>query len=78
MTTAAAQPSQSDEPVEAYVLLHRDTGAVLYSTVATATEISEANQHLGECGLRHRYVAARLLPHGEVEADQPPSCQTDT
>ena len=50
------------------MLLHRDTGAVLYSTVATATEISEANQHLGECGLRHRYVAARLLPHGEVEA----------
>jgi hypothetical protein len=64
MPTAAAQPSQSDEPVEAYVLLHRDTGAVLYETVATATEISEANRCLGECAVRHRYVAARLLPHG--------------
>jgi hypothetical protein len=69
MTAAAAQPPQSDEPVEAYVLLHRDTGAVLYSTTATASEISEANQGLGECGVRHRYVAARLLPHGDVEPD---------
>jgi hypothetical protein len=66
--TTAAQPPQSDEPVEVYVLLHRDTGAGLYSTVATATEISEANRCLGEWGVRHRYVAARLLPHGEVEA----------
>jgi hypothetical protein len=68
MTEAAAQHPHSDGPAEAYVLLHRDTGAVLYSTVATATEISEANRHLGECGVRHRYVAAWLLPHGEVEA----------
>jgi hypothetical protein len=67
-TAAADQPPQSDQPVEAYVLLHRDTGAVLYSTSATASEILEANQQLGECGVRHRYVAARLLPHGEVEA----------
>jgi hypothetical protein len=78
MTEAAAQPPQSDEPVEAYVLLHRDTGVVLYQTVATATEISEANRSLGECAVRHRYVAARLLPHGEAGPDQPPSCQTDT
>jgi hypothetical protein len=69
MTTAAAQPPQSDEPVEAYALLHRDTGAVLYSTHATATTVHRANQRLGECGVRHRYVAARLLPHGEVDAD---------
>ena len=48
------------------MLLHRDTGAVLYSTVATATEISEANRLLGECAVSHRYVAARLLPHGEA------------
>jgi hypothetical protein len=68
MATTAAQPPQSDEPVEAYVLLHRDTGAVLYSTTATATAVHRANQRLGECGVRHRYVAARLLPHGEVEA----------
>jgi hypothetical protein len=68
MTAAAAQPPQSDEPVEAYVLLHRDTGAVLYSTHATAAAVHRANQRLGECGVRHRYVAARLLPHGEVEA----------
>jgi len=68
MTTAAAQPPQSDEPVEAYVLLHRDTGMVLYSTHATATAVHRANQRLGECGVRHRYVAARLLPHGGVEA----------
>jgi hypothetical protein len=68
MTTAAAQPSQSDEPVEAYVLLHQDTGAVLYSTHATASTVARANQRLGECGVRHRYVPARLLPHGEVEA----------
>ena len=78
MTEAAAQHFQSDEPVEAYVLLHRDTGAILYETVATGTEISEANKCLGECAVRHRYVAARLLPHGEVGPDQPPSCQTDT
>jgi len=62
--TTAAQPPQSDEPAEAYVLLHRDTGAVLYSTCATASEISEANRCLGESAVRHRYVAARLLPHG--------------
>jgi hypothetical protein len=68
MTTAAAQPSQSDEPVEAYVLLHQDTGAVLYSTHATASAVARANQRLGERGVRHRYVASRLLPHGEVEA----------
>ena len=66
MISAADQHPQFDEPVEAYVLLHRDTGAVLYSTVATATEISEANQQLGECGVRHRYVAASLLPHGAM------------
>jgi hypothetical protein len=68
MTAAAAQPPQSDEPVEAYVLLHRDTGAVLYSTHATAAAVHRANQRLGECSVRHRYVAARLLPHGVVEA----------
>ena len=65
MTLAApAQPSQSDEPVEAYVLLHRDTGAILCRTHATATEISEANLSFGECAVRYRYVLARLLPHG--------------
>jgi hypothetical protein len=64
MTAAATQPPHSDEPVEEYALLHRDTGAVLYSTTATAAEIHEANQSLGECGVRHRYVATRLLPHG--------------
>jgi hypothetical protein len=69
MTAAAAQPPQSDETVEAYVLLHQDTGAVLYSTHATAATVHRANQRLGECNVRHRYVAARLLPHGEVEAD---------
>jgi hypothetical protein len=68
MTIAAAQHPQSDEPAEAYALLHRDTGAVLYLTSATASEILKANQRLGECGMRHRYVAARLLQHGEVEA----------
>jgi hypothetical protein len=65
-TPVAAQPPQSDE--EAYVLLHQDTGAVLYSTHATAATVHRANQSLGKCGVRHRYVAARLLPHGDVEA----------
>ncbi len=50
------------------MLLHRDTGAVLYSTHATATTVHRANQRLEECGVRHRYVVSRLLPHGEVEA----------
>jgi hypothetical protein len=68
MTTTAAQTPQSDESVEAYALLHQDTGAVLYETHATATAVHQANQQLGEWGVRHRYVAARLLPHGEVEA----------
>ncbi len=58
--------------------MHQDTGAVLYSTHATAATVHRANQRLGECGVRHRYVAARLLPHGVVEADQPSSCQTET
>ena len=48
------------------MLLHRDTGMVLYETVATASEISEANRCLAECAVRHRYVAARLLPHGDA------------
>jgi hypothetical protein len=67
-TTTAAQPPQSDEPVEAYALLHQDTGAVLYPTCATASEIHRANLGLRRAGVRHRYVAARLLPHGEVAA----------
>jgi hypothetical protein len=66
--TAASNSPQSDESAEEYVLLHRDTGAILYSTHATASEIQEANQGLGECGVRHRYVLARLLPHGQVKA----------
>lgn len=66
MASAAAQPPQADEPVEAYVLLHRDTGVALYSTCATASEIHRANLGLGRAGVRHRYVAARLLPHGEA------------
>ena len=68
MASAAAQPPQSDKPGEAYVLLHRDTGMVLYSTCATANEIHRANLGLRRAGVRHRYVAARLLPHGEGDA----------
>ena len=60
------------------MLLHRDTGMVLYETVATASEIHRANLGLRRAGVRHRYVAARLLPHGEAGQAQPPSCQTDT
>ena len=50
------------------MLLHRDTGMVLYSTCATANEIHRANLGLRRAGVRHRYVAARLLPHGEGDA----------
>lgn len=65
--TPAPRPSQSDELAEAYVLLHRDSGAVLYPTHATAAEIYMANLNLRQAGSRHRYVLARLLPHGQEQ-----------
>jgi len=68
MTTAAAEPSRPDEPVEEYVLLHSSTGMVLYRTRATATEISEANKNLAWCAECYRYVVARLLPHEKAAA----------
>lgn len=46
-----------------YVLLHRDTGAALYTTCATETEIHRANQHLKRAGHPARYVPARHLKH---------------
>jgi hypothetical protein len=44
-----------------YVFLHRDTGAALYVTRASASEIHRANRNLSRAGNRNRYVPARHL-----------------
>ncbi|MEB3200912.1 MAG: hypothetical protein VKK62_10350 [Synechococcaceae cyanobacterium] len=45
------------------VLLHQDTGAVLYSTRATQAELQRANGAIRRAGQRLRFVAARHLGH---------------
>jgi hypothetical protein len=45
------------------VLLHRDTGAALYTTRATEEEIARANSSLSRAGQRSRFVTARFLMH---------------
>lgn len=52
----------TDHP-EPHHLLHRDTGAILYTTVATREEIAQANARLVAHGERLRYVPARLVRH---------------
>jgi hypothetical protein len=51
------------DPPEPHLLLHRDTGAILYATVATREEIARANARLEAHGERLRYVPARLVGH---------------
>lgn len=51
------------DPPEPHHLLHRDTGMILYTTVATQREIAQANARLAANGERHRYVLARLVGH---------------
>jgi hypothetical protein len=53
---------QAQEPSE-YVLLHRDTGLMLYRTQATEQEILRVNQQFKFAGNRGRFVAARFLMH---------------
>ncbi len=53
----------STDPPEPHHLLHRDTGTVLYTTIATREEVSQANARLAANGERHRYVLARLVGH---------------
>ena len=62
---AESSPVHASEPSGDYVLLHRDTGTVLYATRATEAEIHRANLNLSRSGNRNRYVAAMHLPHGQ-------------
>ena len=64
---AESSPAQGTETAAEYLLLHRDTGTALYATRATEAEIHRANGQLRRSGNRHRYVAARHLPHGRGE-----------
>jgi hypothetical protein len=56
-------PAPDPQEATEYVLLHRDTGLALYSTLATEEEIHRANSNLRQAGHRSRYVAARHLMH---------------
>jgi len=53
---------QAQEASE-YVLLHRDTGLMLYRTQATEQEILRVNQQFKLTSNRGRFVAARFLMH---------------
>jgi hypothetical protein len=53
----------SSQEASEYVLLHRDTGLMLYSTRATEQEILRVNQQFRQVGHRGRFVAARFLMH---------------
>jgi hypothetical protein len=56
-----AEPPSPDHRDD--VLLHGSTGAALYSTCATESEIHRANQNLKRAGQPARYVPVRHVKH---------------